>query len=68
MAAGRGGRDGRRSGTGKVDDGGDEARGRDARIPVRSRGCERSISCNGRRHRGISSGMVEEDGGGWGGR
>ena len=32
MAAGRGGRDGRRSGAGKVDDGGDEARGRDARI------------------------------------
>ena len=30
MAAGRGGRDGRRSGAGKVDDGGDEARGRDA--------------------------------------
>ena len=27
MAAGRGGRDGRRSGAGKVDDGGDEARG-----------------------------------------
>ena len=27
MAAGRGGRDGHRSGTGKVDDGGDEARG-----------------------------------------
>ena len=26
MAAGRGGRDGRRSGAGKVDDGGDEAR------------------------------------------
>ena len=38
VAAGRGGRDGRRSGAGKVDDGGDEARGRDARIPVRSRG------------------------------
>ena len=37
MATGRGGRDGRRSGAGKVDDGGDEARGRDARIPVRSR-------------------------------
>ena len=36
MAAGHGGRDGRRSGAGKVDDGGDEARGRDARIPVRS--------------------------------
>ena len=67
MAAGRGGRDGRRSGAGKVDDGGDEARGRDARIPVRSCGLERSISCNGRRRRGISSGMVEEDGGGWGG-
>ena len=33
----RGGRDGRRSGAGKVDDGGDEARGGDARIPVRSR-------------------------------
>ena len=33
MAAGRGGRDGRRSGAGKVDDGRDEARGRDARIP-----------------------------------
>ena len=28
VAAGRGGRDGRRSGAGKVDDGGDEARGR----------------------------------------
>ena len=38
MAAGHGGRDGRRSGAGKVDDDGDEARGRDARIPVRSRG------------------------------
>ena len=38
VAAGRGGRDGRRSGAGKVDDGGDEARGRDARIPVRSHG------------------------------
>ena len=38
VAAGRGGRDGRRSGAGKVDDGGDEARGRDVRIPVRSRG------------------------------
>ena len=34
----RGGRDGRRSGADKVDDGGDEARGRDARILVRSRG------------------------------
>ena len=34
MVAGRGGRDGRRSGPGKVDDSGDEARGRDARIPV----------------------------------
>ena len=34
MVAGRGGRDGRRSGAGKVDDGGDEARGRDARIPA----------------------------------
>ena len=34
MAAGRGGRDGRRSSSGKVDDGGDEARGRDVRIPV----------------------------------
>ena len=67
MAAGRGGRDGRRSGAGKVDDGGDEARGRDARILVRRRGRERSISCNGRRRRGISSRMVEEDGGGWGG-
>ena len=32
MAAGRGGRDGRRSGAGKVDDGGGEARGRDAMI------------------------------------
>ena len=38
VAAGSGGRDGRRSGADKVDDGGDEARGRDARIPVRSRG------------------------------
>ena len=38
VAAGRGGPDGRRSGADKVDDGGDEARGRDARIPVRSRG------------------------------
>ena len=38
VAAGCGGRDGRRSGAVKVDDGGDEARGRDARIPVRSRG------------------------------
>ena len=38
VAAGRGGRDGRRSGADKVDDGGDEARGRDARILVRSRG------------------------------
>ena len=28
---------------------------------------ERSISCNGRWHRGINSSMVEEDGGGWGG-
>ena len=34
MAVGRGGRDGRRSGAGKVDDGGDEVRGQDARIPV----------------------------------
>ena len=67
MAAGCGGRDGRRSGAGKVDDDGDEASGRDARIPVRSRGCERSISRNGRRRWGISSGMVEEDGSGWGG-
>ena len=67
MEAGCGGRDGRRSGAGKVDDSGDEVRGRDARIPVRRRGRERSISCNGRRRRGISSGMVEEDGGGWGG-
>ena len=38
VAAGRDGRDGRRSGAGKVDDDGDEARGRDARIPVRRRG------------------------------
>ena len=38
VAAGRTGRDGRRSGTDKVDDGGDEVRGRDARILVRSRG------------------------------
>ena len=38
VAAGSGGRDGRRSGADKVDDGGDEARGRDARIPVQSRG------------------------------
>ena len=38
VAVGRGGRDGRRSEAGKVDDGGDEARGRDARIPVRSHG------------------------------
>ena len=67
MAAGHGGRDSRRRGAGKVDDGGDEARRRYARVPVRSRGSERSISCNGRRRRGISSGMVEEDGGGWGG-
>ena len=37
MAVGRGGRDGRRSGAGKVEDGGDEARGWDARIPVRRR-------------------------------
>ena len=35
MVAGRGGRDGHRSGADKVDDDGDEARGRDARIPVR---------------------------------
>ena len=35
VAAGRGGRDSHRSGAGKVDDDGDEARGRDARIPVR---------------------------------
>ena len=34
----RGGRYSRRSGAGKVDYGGDEARGRDARILVRSRG------------------------------
>ncbi len=33
MAVGRGGRDGRRSGASKVDDGGDEARGRDASGP-----------------------------------
>ena len=33
-----GGRDGRTSGLGKVDDGAGEARGRDARILVRSRG------------------------------
>ena len=26
---------------------------------------EVDLSCNGRRCRGISSGMVEEDGGGW---
>ena len=38
VAAGHGGRDGHRSGANKVDDGGDEARGRDARIPVRSCG------------------------------
>ena len=38
VAAGRGGRDGRRSGADKVDDDEDEARGRDARIPVRCRG------------------------------
>ena len=38
VAAGRGGQDGRRSGTSKVDNGGDEARGRDARIPVQRRG------------------------------
>ena len=38
MAAGRGGRDVRRSSAGKVDDGGDEASGRDARILVRSHG------------------------------
>ena len=38
VAAGHGGRDGRRSSADKVDDDGDEARGRDARIPVRSRG------------------------------
>ena len=38
VAAGRGGRDGRGSGADKVDDGGDEGRGRDARILVRSRG------------------------------
>ena len=37
VAAGRDGRDGRRSGASKVDEGGDEARGRDASIPVRSR-------------------------------
>jgi hypothetical protein len=34
----RGGRDGHTSGLGKMDDGADEARGRDARILVRSRG------------------------------
>ena len=34
VAAGRDGRDSGRSGAGKVDDDGDEARGRDARIPV----------------------------------
>jgi hypothetical protein len=34
----RDGRDGRTSGLGKVDDGADEARGRDARILVRSHG------------------------------
>ena len=33
MAAGRGGRDGRRSGDGKVDDGGDEARGTGCKDP-----------------------------------
>ena len=38
VVAGRGGRAGRRSGADKVDDGGDEASGRDARTPVRSRG------------------------------
>ena len=38
VAALHGGRDGRRSGADKVDDDGDEARGRDARIPVRSHG------------------------------
>ena len=63
----RDGQEGRRSSVGKVDDNQDEARGRDARILVRSSGGERSISCNGRRRRGISFGMVVEDGGGWGG-
>ena len=38
VAAGRGGRDGRRSSASKVDDGGDEARRRDAKFPVRSHG------------------------------
>ena len=74
MAAGRGGRDGRRSGAGKVDDGGDEARGRDARIPVRSvdeRG--RSLVMDG--GGGVSASAWWRrtavdgvaDGGGWGG-
>ena len=55
------------SGPGKEDDGADEARGRDARLLVRRRGCETSISSSGRCGLGRSSGMVEDGGDGWGG-
>ena len=55
------------SGPGKEDDGADEARGRDARLMVRRRGLETSISCSGQRGLGRRSGMVEDGGNGWGG-
>ena len=61
------GREGRVSSPGKEDDGADEARGRDARLLVRRRGCETSISSSGRRGLGRRSGMVEDGGDGCGG-
>ena len=70
VAAGRGGRDGRRSGTGKVDDNGDEARGREARTQseaVDERG--RSLVMDD--GVGVSASAwwrtTTADGGGWGG-
>ena len=71
MAAGRGGRDGRRSGAGKVDDGGDEARGwmqgsRSEAVDERGR----SLVMDG--GVGVSAPAwwrsMAVDGGGWGGK
>ena len=55
------------SGPDKEDDGADEARGRDARLLVRRRGSETSISSSGRRGLGRRYGMVEDGGDGCGG-
>ena len=55
------------SGPDKEDDGADEARGRDARLLVRRRGWETSISRSGQRGLGRRSGMVEDGGDGCGG-